>query len=118
MFPRDGVFTFRVLAEQKNGVGGSSRLGFRLPCCLAGVYSPLGFQLDRRTVSGLSLYLSIYLSIYLFIYLSIYLFIYPSIHLSTYPSIRLSVYLSIYLSIYLSSRPTDPPATARPALTY
>ena len=27
MFPRGAVFTFRVLAYQKDGVGGSSRLG-------------------------------------------------------------------------------------------
>ena len=30
MFPRGGAFTFRVLAYRKDGVGGSSRLGFRL----------------------------------------------------------------------------------------
>ena len=28
MFPRGAVFTFRVLAQQKDGVGGSSLLGF------------------------------------------------------------------------------------------
>ena len=30
MFPHGCVFTFRVLAQQNDGVGGSSRLGFRL----------------------------------------------------------------------------------------
>ena len=45
-FPAEGRIT-----TLKDGVGGSSRLGFRLPCFLAGVYSPLGFQLNKGTVS-------------------------------------------------------------------
>ena len=54
MFPRGGVFTFRVLAQHNGDVGGRPVSGLGWPCFLAAVYSPLGLSLNKTTVSGWS----------------------------------------------------------------
>ena len=71
MFPHGAVFTFRVLAQQIDGAGGSSRLraptkedglqrfvrlGRRLVRFLAALYSPLGFSLKERRCRGVVLF--------------------------------------------------------------